>query len=102
MELETELSSLLHRFADSDLKNVLVDFQRVPYFGSTMISILIRLNKMTRTRGGRMALCNLSATETEVLRVMKLHGQWPQYTSRQDSLDALTQPKKDQATADGR
>lgn len=92
MDLESELSSLLQQFANSDLKNVLVDFQRVPYFGSTMISILIRLNKMTRSRGGRMALCSLSATETEVLRVMKLQSIWPQYPSRQDSLDALSSP----------
>jgi anti-anti-sigma factor len=87
-EIEEELKDLLGAVDAADAKQVIVDFDRVPYFGSTMISVLIKLWKTSRARGGRLALCNLSPREVEVLRVMKMERLWPSYGSRQETLAA--------------
>lgn len=91
LELESELGGVLKAFEGSSVKHVAVDFQHVPYFGSTMVSILIRLRKLSRRRGGQMGLCNLSEPESQVLKVMKLESMWPSFTSRHECLTALSQ-----------
>ena len=74
--IETEVRSLLKLLDDSGLRNVVVDFHRCAYFGSSAVSALIRIARTVRERGGEMVLSNLSKCEREVLDVLHLGELW--------------------------
>jgi anti-anti-sigma factor len=79
-------SQVLSVLNDPSAKNVVVDLHRTDYFGSTALAFLVRLWKRVTERKGRMALCNLSEHEQEILRVTKLDGLWPLVSSRGEAM----------------
>ncbi len=74
--IETEVSGLLKLLDDAGIRNVVVDFHRCAYFGSSAVSALIRMARAVRERGGEMVLSNLSKCEREVLDVLHLGDLW--------------------------
>ncbi len=88
-EIEAEGEDLL-RLADAPaVKNVVVDLSRTDSFGSTALGLLARLWKRVQARGGRLALCNVSAHEAEIMEVAGLTCFWPIHPSRQEALAAV-------------
>jgi anti-anti-sigma factor len=81
-----EVLALLER---SPARNVVVDFRRTDYYGSTALGFFVRLWKRVRGRNGRMAFCNVSAHEKEILRVAKLDQLWPVCSTREEALVAV-------------
>ena len=75
--LLAETKHLLGKLEDPAVTHVVVDLRNTVYFGSDFIAILLKLWKIIRTRDGRMALCNLSAHEKEILRICELDRLWP-------------------------
>ena len=84
--IESGASQVLSVLNDPSAKNVVVDFRWTDYFGSTALAFLVRLWKRVIERKGRMALCNLSEREQEILRVTKLDGLWPLVGSRAEAI----------------
>ena len=74
--IEAEVDGLLKLLDDADIRNVVVDFHRCAYFGSSAVSALIRMARAVRERGGEMVLSNLSKCECEVLDVLHLGDLW--------------------------
>ena len=74
--IEAEVTGLLKLLDDTDIRNVVVDFHRCAYFGSSAVSALIRIAHAVRERGGEMVLSNLSKCEREVLDVLHLGELW--------------------------
>jgi anti-anti-sigma factor len=69
--------------------NVVVDLGKMDYGGSTALGLFARLGQQARRRNGRMALCNVSAHEREVLAAAGLAGLWPAYASRGATVEAV-------------
>ena len=67
-------------------KNLVVDFQKTDYFGSTALGFFLKLWKKVRDRKGQMAFCQLSDHEKEILTVTKLDSLWPICQSRDEAL----------------
>ena len=88
--MQTELDDLLARLDRPDLKHVVVDFQRVSYFGTSMLGALRAMWGRAKAGGGKMALCNLSDNAIEVIRVARFDVLWPVCASRQEAMEALT------------
>jgi anti-anti-sigma factor len=79
-EIEVEQEALRHLWADEQtLRNVVVDFGRTDYFGSTAIGLLTQLWHGVRERGGVMSLCRLSMHEEDILDATGLREAWPVY-----------------------
>lgn len=74
---------------DPSLRNAVVDFGKTDYFGSSALGLLTRLWRQVRDRGGRMALCHLSAHEEDILGVTGLGGIWPVFPSREEAIRAM-------------
>jgi anti-anti-sigma factor len=90
-QIGEEQEEVLHRLtSDPSLLNVVVDFDRTDYFGSSAVGMFTRLWKLVRGRGGRMAFCNLSPHEEDILGAVGLIGLWPIYTSRAVAIQAVT------------
>ena len=73
-------------FKDETIKNVVIDFHRSDYFGSTALGFFVRLWKRVTMRNGRMAFCNLSQHGAEILRITKLDAYWPICKTRAEAL----------------
>lgn len=89
MEIQASGRAVLARLGSSPIRNVIVDFGRTDYFGSTAMGFLIRFWKRIRERQGRMVLCCPSAHERELLELSRLDGIWPIYASREEALAAV-------------
>ncbi len=69
-------------------KNVVIDFSKTDYFGSTALGLFLKLWKRVRRRDGHMALCGLSEHEREILAVTKLDKLWSVCDSKEAALKA--------------
>ena len=71
------------------VRNLVLDFRRTDYYGSTALGFFVRLWKRVSGRGGQMVFCNLSPTETEILRTARLDRLWPLCGSREEALERI-------------
>ena len=85
-EIAAELRPLLD---DPEVRRVVVDFGHTDYFGSTALGLLTWLLRRVQERDGRMAFCNASVHEREILAVTGLAALWPIYSSREEALRAV-------------
>jgi anti-anti-sigma factor len=53
-------------------KNVVLDFHKTDFYGSTALAFFVKLWKWAKMRGGRLVFSNLSEHEQEVLQVANL------------------------------
>jgi anti-anti-sigma factor len=86
---ESATQAIYDQFHDATIKNVVFDFYRTDYFGSTALGFFVRVWKRVTMRNGRMAFANLSQHEAEILRVTKLDTHWAICASRADALAAV-------------
>ncbi len=84
-EIEAELREVAD---DPGTVRVVVDFARTDYLGSTALAMLALLGRRTRERGGRLALCNVSAHEREIIEIARLGHLWSVYPGRAEALAA--------------
>ncbi|MFT5325011.1 MAG: anti-anti-sigma factor [Planctomycetaceae bacterium] len=88
-QIETEGARVLGQISKDGGPNVVVDFSKIDYTGSTALSFFTRLFKKTRCRGGEMAFCNVSPAEQDVLRITRLDTLWPICDSLDDALQKV-------------
>jgi anti-anti-sigma factor len=91
-EMAYELTGLLERFESSDLENVVIDLEKSPYFGTSMLQVMTAMWKRVRARGGKMALCRVSETGREVLHVTRFDTLWPICGGRDEALQSVSCP----------
>jgi anti-anti-sigma factor len=84
--IEAGAGAILRLLEDTHLKNVVVDFHRVDYFGSTALGFFVKLWKSARKKDGHMALCNVSEHEKEILKGTMLDNLWTICASREDAM----------------
>jgi anti-anti-sigma factor len=89
-EIEATADPILAILSDPSMRKVVVDFHRTDYFGSTALGLFIRLWKRVSERKGRMAFCNLSANERDILQVTKLDRLWPVCESREEAVQLVS------------
>jgi anti-sigma B factor antagonist len=87
--LEAELREILDQIAASSVSRLVVDLEQAPYFGSTMLGALIKLWRTMAVVDGRLALCNVSPAEHDVLSATRLDSVWGIYPTRTAALAAL-------------
>jgi anti-anti-sigma factor len=79
----------LQAIDDPSIKNLIIDCCRTDYFGSSALAVAVGLWKVIQTRGGRMALCNLSEQQREILNTTRLDKLWLLSDSREAALTAV-------------
>jgi anti-anti-sigma factor len=88
-EIALETQELLDFLNHSASANLVIDLAQGDYLGTSMLGAMVKLWKRVSQRGGRLALCNVSESITQVLRVTKLQTVWPIYGSREQALAAV-------------
>src|SRR5262245_52605734 len=88
-EIAQETLELLEMINHGGPTHLIIDLQNGDYFGTVVLGAVVRLWKRVAQRGGRLMLCNVSATVVQILRVTKLHAAWSICGSREDALRAV-------------
>lgn len=88
-EIEAEAAEVLDLLDRMHARNVVLDFHRTDYYGSTALGFFVKLWKRVSKAGGRLAFCNVSAHEREILQITKLDHLWPICSSRDKALAAI-------------
>jgi anti-anti-sigma factor len=86
---DEEFRAVILRLEASGFRNVVLDFQGTDYYGSTALGFFLKLWKRIRSVDGKMAFCNVSSHEQEVLRLTRLDTLWPICGTREDALQCL-------------
>jgi anti-anti-sigma factor len=87
--IEAGAGEILGLLDGTGIKNVILDFGKTDYYGSSALGFFVELWKRVRGRNGRMAFCNVSAHEKGILQVTKLDHLWPVCSSRTEALEAV-------------
>jgi anti-anti-sigma factor len=87
--LESGAREILELLERSHARNVVLDFWRTDYYGSTALAFFVKLWLRVRKRGGHMAFCNVSEHEKNILRVANLDQLWPVCATQQQALAAV-------------
>jgi anti-sigma B factor antagonist len=69
--------------------NVVVNCHKTELFGFAALRFFVRLWKLTRGRGGRMAFCNVAEGARRVLRMTELDRLWPVYSSSEEAVEGV-------------
>jgi anti-anti-sigma factor len=88
--IETGARDILDLLNGTGIRNVVLDFHKTDYCGSTALGFFVKLWKRVRMQNGRMVFCNLSDHEREVLQITSLDHLWPICSSRNDALEAVS------------
>lgn len=85
-QVQPELQAILQQLAQPDLANLVIDFEKVDYFGSSMLEAMLKLWKTVDAAGGKTAICNLSRVGLEVLQIGRFDTLWTILPSREEAL----------------
>ena len=88
-DMELNARGVVDVLSDLSIKNLVMDFQKTDYFGSTALALFVKFWKMVTDRNGCMAFCNLSEHELEILNATKLDKLWPICDSRVEAMKAV-------------
>lgn len=84
-----ELDEVLAQVRESGVKNVVVDFSHLPYFGTAMLEVMLTIWRGVRGEAGKMAVCNASEMQREVLRISAFDSLWPLCNTREEAIDSM-------------
>ena len=82
----TEWDALLNQVEAANAKHAVIDLGALDYFGSIMLELLVVLWKRVDSKGGKLALCNVSPVGLEILNTAKFNTLWPIVASREEAL----------------
>jgi stage II sporulation protein AA (anti-sigma F factor antagonist) len=85
-DIEAKADDLLDLVGKAEVKGVVLDFRRTDYYGSTALGFFLRIWKRISGHGGRLAFCNVSQHEREILTVTRLDGLWPICRNKDEAL----------------
>lgn len=90
--IRDDARSALEQLTDATVKNVVIDFERTDYYGSTALEFFVSLWKETDAQGGKMVFCNVSPHEREILKVANLDRLWEICDCKNSALAVVEQP----------
>lgn len=84
-----ELDQVLNDLHSSNCRQLIIDFQQTPYFGSSLLEALRLMWNAIHKEQGQMVLCNLSEVGREIMEVSKFDHIWPIVADRGAALSQM-------------
>jgi anti-anti-sigma factor len=84
--IQADVAEIVVALAQIEPPHIVFDFKSVAYFGSAMLEAMLTVWREARGRGGRLAVCNLSEAERELLATVRFDSLWPIGATRDDAL----------------
>lgn len=89
--IQADADQALQLLDGDQIKNLVMDFKKTDYFASTALGVFVKFWKRVCEVNGKMAFCNLSDHEREILGVTKLDTLWSICPTRADAMQTVTQ-----------
>jgi anti-anti-sigma factor len=83
--LTPEMDALRGELDSSGIVRIVIDLSELPYFGSTLLDLLVVLWRRVARREGRLILYKPSAVGREVLSAARLDQLWPVAQTRDEA-----------------
>jgi anti-anti-sigma factor len=90
-DLHAEANSLRAHLTKPGNDNLIVDLQKMQYFGSEFIGAIVSMLREVKARKGRAAFCAATPQMLDVLQNMSLFKLWPYYPTREEALAGVSQ-----------
>ncbi|MBX3438943.1 MAG: STAS domain-containing protein [Planctomycetaceae bacterium] len=90
-DLHREANSVRDLLMNPDIRFLVINLQKMEYFGSEFIGSLVSMAREVKNRQGRAAICEANPQMVEVLQNMSLFKLWPYYESEDAAIAALQQ-----------
>ena len=87
--LEAAAVGVFQEIEAKAVKNVVLDFGKTDFYGSTALGFFVKLWKRVRAGGGQLVFCNVSSHEREVLQLTHLDHCWPVCGSLEEALQVV-------------
>jgi anti-anti-sigma factor len=87
-DLHVEVNAIRSHMMKPGQRNLIVDLNRMDYFGSEFIGALVSMLRETKMRGGVACFCSASPQMQQVLQNMALFKLWPHHSNRDEALAA--------------
>lgn len=86
---QREWQSVIQLMDQHGLRNAVLDFGAIAYFGSAVLEYIVLLSREVVARQGRFAICNLSAIGAEIVTTTGFHKLGTVVATRAEALDAV-------------
>ncbi len=86
-ELQSQWDDLLAQLRQPEVKHVVFDFEKLNYFGSSMLEAMLFFWKEINEDGGKLAVCSVSETAREILKLSRFETLWPIFDTCDEALD---------------
>ncbi len=87
--LEEAAATVFAALDERENQNVVMDFYKTDYYGSTALAFFVKFWKRIKDSGGMMVFCNVSDHELEVLELTNLLSLWPICKTREEALKLI-------------
>jgi anti-anti-sigma factor len=88
-ELVAELEGIHDQMQRAAVADLVIDFERIPYFGSAMLGAILSLSQYIPAGQGRLAFCNLSGLARDVLHIARFDKLGTVCGSRREALASI-------------
>ena len=85
-EVRGECDSLLQLLEKNHAKHAIIDLEKLDYFGSIMLELMVVVWKEVNKAGGKFAVCNVSKVGMEILKTARFDTIWPILESREAAI----------------
>ena len=89
-DLHSETNAIRGHMMKPGTKHLIVNLEKMDYFGSEFIGALVSMLREVKTRGNEACLCCANAQMLGVLQNMSLFKLWPHYETKEEAIAAAT------------
>lgn len=87
-DLHLEVNAIRAHMMKPGQRNLVVDLNKMDYFGSEFIGALVSMLRETKMRRGLACFCSARPQMVQVLSNMALFKLWPHFDSREAAVEA--------------
>ena len=87
-DLHMEVNAIRSHMMKPGQTHLIVDLNKMEYFGSEFIGALVSMLRETKMRRGLACFCSARPQMIQVLSNMALFKLWPHYETREEALEA--------------
>lgn len=90
-DIQIRANQIRRTLKQSDIKHIVIDLERLDYFGSEVIGPIVAFARDISNQGGRAAMCGVSRKMRQVLDNMYLLKLWPHFETRDEAVQSVSQ-----------
>lgn len=89
-DLHSETNAIRGHMMKPGAKHLIVNLEKMDYFGSEFIGALVSMLREVKTRGNKGSICSANSQMLGVLQNMSLFKLWPHYVTKDEAIAAAS------------